>query len=415
MKTEAAAAQLAPVKTRKGFELGENALMALETLRTHKTRSLLTVLGVVIGIVALIGVASIMVGMDRQVRDFLNDYGTRTLFVFKWNPGIHPSGRLSQEERTRKPLTLEDAEAIAAECPAVKNVAVQLFPRVLNFGPQKLVSARYGHHEAYNIQYSGATPSYQEVYNAHIQQGRFFNEIENLHRADVVVIGYDLGDAFFRNENPIGKTILVDDTPYQVIGVLQKRKSLFLRDQSADQVVLVPYRTYVKHNPNDDEVFIGAEAYEGQKAAAEDEIRGLLRRRRHVPYDKGDNFGISSAEEIANQLRQITGAIALVTIVISSIGLLVGGVGVMNIMLMSVTERTREIGVRKAIGARRSDIVRQFLTEAVALTGAGGVIGVLAGVSISLLINELLPSLPSVVPAWGIIVGVATAMSVGLV
>ena len=164
-----------------------------------------------------------------------------------------------------------------------------------------------------------------------------------------------------------------------------------------------------------DEVFIGAEAYEGQKAAAEDEIRGLLRRRRHVPYDKGDNFGISSAEEIANQLRQITGAIALVTIVISSIGLLVGGVGVMNIMLMSVTERTREIGVRKAIGARRSDIVRQFLTEAVALTGAGGVIGVLAGVSISLLINELLPSLPSVVPAWGIIVGVATAMSVGLV
>lgn len=415
MRTEAAAAQLAPLKPKRRFEAGENALMALETLRTHKTRSLLTVLGVVIGIVALIGVASIMVGMDRQVRDFLNDYGTQTLFVFKWNPGIHPGGRLTEEERTRKPLTLEDAEAVAAECPAVKNVAAQVLPRVLNFGPQRLVTVRYGHHEAYNTQYSGATPSYQEVYNAHVQQGRFFTEAENLHRADVAVIGRDLGDSFFRHEDPIGKTILVGDTAYRVIGVLQKRKSLFLRDQSADQLVLVPFRTYQKHNPNDDEVFIGAEAYPGQKAAAEDEIRGLLRRRRRVAFDKPDNFGISSAEEIANQLRQITGAIALVTVVISSIGLLVGGVGVMNIMLMSVTERTREIGVRKAIGARRSDIVRQFLTEAVALTGTGGIIGVLLGVGISLLINLLLPKLPSVVPAWGIILGVAMSMSVGLV
>ena len=415
MKTDAPV-QPAPLpKPHTRFHLGENALMALDTLRTHKTRSLLTVLGVVIGIVALIGVASIMVGMDRQVRDFLNDYGTQTLFVFKWNPGIHPGGRLSEEERTRKPLTLDDAEAVAAECPAVKTVAAQVFPRVLNFGPQKLISVRYGHHEAFNIQYTGATPSYQEVYNAHIAQGRFFTDAENLHRQDVAVIGYDLGDAFFRHENPIGKIILVDGTEYRVIGVLQKRKSLFLRDQSADQLVLVPFRTYQKHNPTDDEVFIGAEAYEGQKAAAEDEIRGLLRRRRRVSFDKADNFGISSAEEIANQLRQITGAIALVTVVISSIGLLVGGVGVMNIMLMSVTERTREIGVRKAIGARRGDIVRQFLTEAVALTGSGGIIGVLLGVGISSLINVLLPKLPSVVPAWGIILGVAMSMSVGLV
>src|SRR5207249_3721607 len=166
-----------------------------------------------------------------------------------------------------------------------------------------------------------------------------------------------------------GKTILVDNTPYLVVGVLQKRKSFFIRDDSADKVVLVPFRTYQKHNPGDDEVFIGAEAYPGQKAAAEDEVRGLLRRRRNVPFDKPDNFGISSSEEIAKQFRQITGAIALVTVVISSIGLLVGGVGVMNIMLMSVTERTREIGVRKAIGARRRDIILQFLTEAITLTG----------------------------------------------
>jgi putative ABC transport system permease protein len=397
------------------LEIGENAQMALETLRSHKTRSLLTVLGVVIGIIALMGVASIMVGMDRQVRDYLNDYGPNTLFVFKWNPGIHTSGKLTPDERTRKPLTLDDANAIRRECPAVKNVAAQVFPRIYDFGPQKLVSARYGHHEAFNLQYSGATSPYEDVYNARVQQGRFITEAENVHRADVVLIGYDLGDAFFGNQEAVGKTILVDNTPYLVVGVLQKRKSFFIRDDSADKVVLVPFRTYQKHNPGDDEVFIGAEAYPGQKATAEDEVRGLLRRRRNVPFDKPDNFGISSSEEIAKQFRQITGAIALVTVVISSIGLLVGGVGVMNIMLMSVTERTREIGVRKAIGARRRDIILQFLTEAITLTGTGGVIGVLVGISISLLINRLLPNLPSVIPAWGIVAGVVTSMTVGLV
>jgi putative ABC transport system permease protein len=395
------------------MEIGENGRMALDTLRSHKTRSFLTVLGVVIGVTALIGVASIMVGMDRQVRDFLNDFGPHTLFVFKFDPGIH-SGRLTAEERARKPLTLEDGLAISRECSAVKAVAVEVFPRYLG-GPQPVVKARYERHEAFGLQYSGATPEYEEVYNARVAQGRFFGEMDNLHRMDVAVLGYDVGQTLFPNQNPVGKTILVSNTAYQVIGVLQKRKSFLLNNDSSDKLVIVPYRTYIKHNPGDDEIFIGAETYANQKALAEDQIRGLLRRRRNVPFDKPDNFGISSSEEIANQFRQITGAMALITFVISSIGLLVGGVGVMNIMLMSVTERTREIGVRKAIGARRSDIVRQFLAEAVALTGSGGVIGVLLGIAISLLINVLLPRLPSVVPLWGIVLGVATSMSVGLI
>ena len=394
------------------MEIGENSRMALDTLRTHKTRSLLTVLGVVIGVTALIGVASVLVGMDRQVRDFLNDFGPHTLFIFKFSPGIH-TGRLTAEERSRKPLTLEDGEAIARDCPAVKAVAIEVFPRYLG-GPQPLVKARYGRHEAFGIQYSGANPAYESVYNARTIKGRFFGETENLHRMDVAVLGFDVGETLFPNENPIGKTILVNQTAYQVLGVLQKRKSFILNSDANDKLVVVPYRTYVKHNPAADEVFIGAETYAGQKAWAEDQVRGLLRRRRNVAYAKPDNFGMSSSEEIATQFRQITGAMALITFVISSIGLLVGGVGVMNIMLMSVTERTREIGVRKAVGARRSDIVRQFLAEAVALTGSGGAIGVLLGMMISLLINLLLPRLPSVVPLWAIVLGVATSMSVGL-
>jgi len=199
-----------------------------------------------------------------------------------------------------------------------------------------------------------------------------------------------------------------------VIGVFEHHKGQLFQDPPAEKQVLVPYHTYRKHHPEDDEHFIGAIAYPGKMAEAKDEISAVLRRTRHVPYSAPENFGISSAEEIAAQFKQITGSAAMLTAVVSSIGLLVGGVGVMNIMLMSVTQRTREIGVRKAIGARGRDVVWQFLTEAVVLTGAGGVIGVLLGIAISLLINAFFPRLPSTVPLWAVLLAVVVSMSVGL-
>jgi len=392
--------------------LGENARMALITLRENKLRSFLTVLAVVIGITAVIAVISILVGLDRDIRATLNDYGTDTLFVFKFSPGIH-TGRLTQEERTRKPLTFEDAMAIQEQCPSIKAVAVHIFPRV-GTGMRVQRTARYHNKEVFNIDYAGTLPSAEEVYSQRMDRGRFFTEVENLHRADVAVLGYDLAQALYPGEEPIGKPILVAGITYEVVGVQARHKGQFFRNESNDKAVLVPYRAYRKHHPNEDEHYIGALAYDGRKAAAEDEIRGLLRRRRNVPRDKPDTFGVSSAEQITNEFRQITGAVALLVFVISSIGLLVGGVGVMNIMLMSVTQRTREIGVRRAIGARRRDVTWQFLTEAMTLTGAGGVIGVLLGVGISLLINATLPQLPSAVPLWAVVVGVLVAMSVGL-
>ncbi|HUI83568.1 MAG TPA: ABC transporter permease [Candidatus Binatia bacterium] len=388
--------------------------MAFETVREHKTRSFLTVLGVVIGVAAMIFVASILVGVSRDIQGYLEDYGTNTLFIFRWDFAIRV-GRMSSEERNRKPLTLDDAKAIRAECPDVKSVTVEVFPRI-NPDQQRppLRVARYGTHEVTDLDYSGADASYQDVYNARVTQGRFYTEFEDLHSDDVAVIGYEIDKNFFPAHDALGKTILVDGVAYKVIGVLAKRKGQLFKDESADRTIKVPYNSYRKHYPADDEHFIGAEAYPGYKDAAEDEIRGLLRRRRHVPIDKPDNFGITTAQALADNFRQIMSTVALMITVVSSIGLLVGGVGVMNIMLMSVTERTHEIGVRKAIGARRADVVRQFLTEAVVLTGLGGLAGVLVGVAAAALLPLVFPSMPTSVPLWAVIVAVLMAMSVGL-
>ncbi len=396
--------------------LGENARMALTTLHENKMRSFLTVLGVVIGITALLSVVAILMGVYNDVNAFLGDFGADTLFIFKFDPGIHTSGRLSPEERMRKPLTLADAEAIGEQCPDVKAVSAAILPKVVEGAPggRPLMSARYKNKEVAGVDYHGILPEDEVVFNSKAGRGRYITEAENLHRRDVALIGPDLAKALYPDEDPLGKPILVDGVSYEVVGVMAARKGQLMKDQAADKAILVPYRTYQKHRPGDDENLIGALAYPGRMAEAKDEIRGVLRRRRNVPYNKPDTFGISSAKEIADQFRQITASVALLISVVSSIGLLVGGVGVMNIMLMSVTQRTREIGVRKAIGARRRDVVWQFLTEAIVLTGAGGVIGVLLGLGISLLIHLFVPMLPSSVPLWAILVAVTVSMSVGL-
>jgi ABC-type antimicrobial peptide transport system permease subunit len=388
--------------------LTEDMKMAFETIRTHKVRSFLTVLGVVIGVMVAILVSSILLGVQKGIQDSLNEFGIDNLFIFKFQPGPH-FGRLSQEERTRKSLTYDDAMAMKEDLPAVKDVVVYALPHI-GEGPQPIRTARNKNHELSSIIFRGVTASYADVVNGHMKEGRFFTDLEDLHREDLVVLGFDAEHALFPDEPAEGKQLMVDGNSYLVVGVFEKKKNSF--GGMGDSEVLIPYRSYRKHYSQDDENVIYAQAYPGMKDVAEDQVRGLLRQRRRVPLDKPDNFGISSAEAIGNQFADIMESILKYVVVVASIGLLVGGVGVMNIMLMSVTERTREIGVRKAIGARRRDISFQFITEAMTLTGVGGILGVVFSLLISLLLQLI--HFPSAVPVWAILLALGVSCGVGL-
>jgi ABC-type antimicrobial peptide transport system permease subunit len=351
--------------------------------------------------------ASMVLGVQKNIQASLNQFGVDNLFVFKFDPGLH-FGRLSPEERMRKPLSYDDGMALL-QLPAVKNVVVEALFHVGD-GPQPVRTARNKNHELSTIVFRGVTAAYPDVVNGNMKEGRVFTELEDLHREDVVVLGYDAEQALFPGEQAIGQQLLVDGNSYKVIGVFSKKKNTF--SQAGDVEVLIPYRTYRKHYPQDDENIIIAQAQPGMKNVAEDEVRGMLRMRRRVAPDKPDNFGISSAEELGNQFGDILGKILLYVVGVVSVGLLVGGVGVMNIMLMSVTERTREIGVRKAIGARRRDISFQFITEAMTLTGVGGLLGVLFSVFASFIMQ--LVHFPSSIPWWAVILAVSVSCGIGL-
>jgi len=391
--------------TERRQPIRENLLLALDTLRTHKFRAFLTILGVLIGTATVIGVASIFKGLDQQLVEMAQGYGTRTLYVYKFQFGIHFN--LTREERMRKPLTYEQGMAIREHCPSVESVSVEIF----QWGPA--VTAKYKGQEMVDAQLQGNTAEDFQNLNAVLKDGRLFTDIDDLHRRDVAVVGDDVVQRLFLNEDAIGKEINVDGHSYQVIGALEKRKA-FLGDNGNDKVICIPYFSYRKAYPNAKENVITALAYQGKVNQAIDEITGLLRRLRNDKPSDPDSFGIATADTFINQFRDMMGTVVLVTIVISSIGLMVGGIGVMNIMLVSVTERTREIGVRKAIGARRSDITWQFLLEAMTLTGAGGVMGVLAGYTLSFLIRSFVPSLPSAVPLWSVMAGFVVSVAIGL-
>lgn len=389
----------------------EILLMSLDSIRAHKFRSFLTVLGIVIGVVVVIVIASLLTGVRQSVVDVIEEYGANNIYAFHLSTGFNHGQNLA-EERTRKPLKIEDAEAIRRLAPSVEDVASVLLVAWWDS------TIQYEGKNYRRSQLQGVTPNYADAANLSIAGGRFFTEVDDNSRRNVMVVGVNIMDALFPGktaEEVVGTQVKLGGRPFEIIGVLEKRKNAIFGENEEDSSVFIPFRTAEQVSPGSEYVLFVISAREGRLAGALDEVEEVLRRRRGVKFDEPNDFDLGTADKFITQFDSIMGMIGLIAIAVSSVGLMVGGIGVMNIMLVSVTERTQEIGVRKAIGARRKDIVRQFLYEAMTLTFMGGVIGVVIAVVISKVISWLLPTLPAEIPLWAVVAGLVVSAAVGLI
>lgn len=385
--------------------------MALNSVYTNKFRSFLTVLGIVVGVFTAIVVASILTGLRQSIVAMVEDYGTSNIYAFHLSDGIGGN----RAERNRKPLTVEDAEAIMAQSSAIEDIALTA-PGIGNFGPSFDDNLSYEGKNYRRAQTDGVSANYDELTNLVLRTGRFISEIDDTNRRNVVVLGVNAADALFPlgGDDPIGKMVRMNGQQWEVIGVIEKRKTGFFGENEEDSKVFLPYRTARKVAPQRNFLSLTIKAKDGRLNDALGDAEGVLRQRREVKYGEPNNFDLQTADKMIEQFDSIIGGIGIAAIAISCLGLLVGGIGVMNIMLVSVTERTKEIGIRKAIGATKNAIVLQFLLEAMVLTFFGGVIGVLSAVGISNLIVMLLPELPATVPTWAIFLGLFVSVGTGL-
>jgi putative ABC transport system permease protein len=388
--------------------LDEIIHMSVDSLKAHKMRSFLTILGIVIGVTTVVAMVSVIQGLNRSFLSDLESVGSDLIIVSKFEPGSQFQ-RKTEEERQRKNLTFDDALALGQRSPLVKAVAVQLLADISQGIPIKYQNIRSD--ESFilgmNEQYAQVITVYQPL------QGRFLSESDVRHSARVCVLGADTAETLFPHTGAVGKEIRIGAEAFQVVGVLQKRGTMFGKSQ--DNFAGIPITTLMKYFPYDLEQLqiIVTPKKHGTIGETIEDITNILRLRRKVGFGKPNDFVVFTQDTIVGLYNQITGAAFLVMIIISSIGLLVGGIGVMNIMLVSVKERTREIGIRKAIGARSADILRQFLFEAVFLTGTGGILGILGGFLIALLVKAASPLEASVTP-WSVGLGFLGSVSVGL-
>lgn len=386
----------------------ENFRIALETLTTHKLMSALTILGVLMGTTCVVAIGSVLTGLDKYVLDELQDFGADSMFVFKFDVGVRRF-KLTPEERMRKPLVFDDYLAVRNGCHDCREVSIQ----TVGLGPRP---ARFAKETLPDVELMGGLPDFSSTMNVPLLRGRFFTEAENQSRRLVAVIGSDVVKILFGLQEPLGKRLNVDGHTVEVIGQFDKRKTLGTGDENPkNKMVLIPYWTYRKLYPQKTEHLLVIRGETGRGGRAEEQVRGALRGSRKDAPGKPDSFGITTPTSLVREFRMITQAIALVILLLSSIGLLVGGVGVMNIMLVSVTERTREIGIRRAIGARRKDIMVQFLIEAVTLTGIGGLCGIAVGWAGSRLMDRLVAGIPTTVPLWSVVLGFGFSVLVGIV
>jgi putative ABC transport system permease protein len=389
----------------------EGISMALSAVWTNRFRSMLTILGIVIGITTVVTVASLLTGLRAGVVTFFDELGPDNVFVFKTS-GDPNANFAPPKERKRRAIREEYADIIRRYATNVQQVSLALFiPPAVN-GQE--ITAKVPGFETDSLSILGVSTNSIETSPRDFDQGRFFNEEENDRIAHVAVLGFDLAGALYPDGNAVGRSFMLDGAEFTVIGVFAKAKGGFFGQNNADTQIDIPLKTAESRYPQVDRFMITAKAKPGLRKDAFDEVEGIMRRIRHLKTDDVDDFSISTPDQIIQQFDKITGLIGLIAIAISALGLLVGGIGVMNIMLVSVTERTREIGIRKAIGARRFDIVGQFLMEAMTLTGVGGILGIVIAILITMLVGALVPALPSIVPTWALVTAFTVSVAVGL-
>ena len=397
---------------RRGF--GENVRFALLAVRTHKLRAFLTVLGIVVGVATVIAMVSIVTGFNNNMVRNFQSFGASLVMFQKYEPRFGPGGPTPEGEMRRKELTLEDAQALR-EIPEMRAVSPQRY--LWNNSDYHL---KFRDAEARSPRVFGVMEEYPVATNRIVTTGRFITPTEVDHAADVMVIGEDIREKLFPREEAIGKKVTLGHDGYIVIGIFEKKGKMF--GDSQDNFVVIPLTTFDRRFPwikvgggEGDALRIATVPYTPEQVPVIiEKARAVLRVRRHVRFDKPDDFGIVTPDKMIESFQGITRGITLAMVFIAFVSLLIGGVGVMNIMLVSVTERTREIGVRKAVGAFRRDIVLQFLTEATTLSLLGGAIGVVVGVAIPAGVKKAFDALPAETPLWAVVVGLVVSMSVGI-
>ena len=388
-------------------DIRESAWMALQTVRTNKLRSALTILGVSVGVVTVVFMVSIIQGLNKAFAAQIESLGSNTIWATKFDPSI--GHQPTQEEIHRKELTIEDADAIRAEAPSIVGVS-PFFRKIAE-------TVQYRGNQSDTPILIGVTPYHEFTVSSYVDRGRYISELDVNRRENVCVLGIDVVKALFTYEDPLDKEIKIAGHPFKVVGVMEPLGSIL--GQSRDNSIYIPITTFAKYYPEFDfpeiiSAIIVRPVSRAYVKPAIDEMTDVLRKRRGVKPGQPNNFGISSQDALLDVYNQLTGATYLVLTAISFVALMIGGIGVMNIMLVSVTERTKEIGLRKAVGATRANILSQFLIEAVVLTAIGGLLGLAVGEMLSLLTNKYSP-LPAYVPAWAIGVGVGISAAVGIV
>ncbi len=394
---------------RRGF--GENVRFAFLAVRAHKLRAFLTVLGIVVGVATVIAMVSIINGFNNNMVRNFQSFGATLVQFQKFEPRFGP-GRRDASERNRKDLTLEDAIALKAQIPEMRAVSPERY--LWNTD----IHVRYRDAETTTPVILGAMPDYSMANNHFVAYGRFFTDADIEHSAPVAVIGEDVREALFAREDPLNKWITLNGAQYVIIGVFEKKGKMM--GHSNDNFVALCFTAFDHQFPwikssHGDTIHIATVPYKpDQVPTIIEKGRAVLRARRHVPFNKPDDFAIYTPDKLIESFQAITGGVTLGMVFVALISLLIGGVGVMNIMLVSVTERTREIGVRKAVGAFRRDIVMQFLTEATTLSILGGAIGVVVGIAVPAAVKRAFEALPAETPFWAILVGLLVSLSVGI-